>query len=166
MDKQFIMSQKETFKAVVNDQFEFEEVHGLLDIYADGDGQFHILKNGKSYKAELVRVDYNAKIFTLKVNGISYDVELKDEYDQLVQRLGLTIAATAQIKNILAPMPGLVLEVSVEIGQEIEVGSPLLILEAMKMENIIKSPGEGIVKAINVKQGDAVEKGYLLIEME
>jgi biotin carboxyl carrier protein len=166
MDKILIMSQKETFKAIVNDQFEFEEVDGSLDIQPDADGRFHVLKGGKSYKAELVRADFYTKTFTLKVNGISYEVTLEDEYDQLVKRLGLSIAEAAQVRNILAPMPGLVLEVSVKAGQEVEAGSPLIILEAMKMENIIKSPGEGVVKAVNVKQGEAVEKGYLLIEME
>ena len=52
------------------------------------------------------------------------------------------------------------------MGQEVEKGDALLILEAMKMENVIKSVGEGIVKAIHIDQGKAVEKGQLLIEME
>ena len=63
-------------------------------------------------------------------------------------------------------MPGLVLEVAAEIGQEVKKGDPLLILEAMKMENVIKSMGEGKVKAIHIKQGEALEKGQLMIEME
>lgn len=63
-------------------------------------------------------------------------------------------------------MPGLVLKLIAEVGQEIKLGEPLLILEAMKMENVIKSPGDGTVKAIHVTKGLAVEKGFLLMEME
>ena len=73
---------------------------------------------------------------------------------------------TQKVTDVKAPMPGLVLGVSVEIGQEVQKGDGLLILEAMKMENVIKSVGEGIVKAIHIEQGKAVEKGQLLIEME
>jgi biotin carboxyl carrier protein len=54
----------------------------------------------------------------------------------------------------------------VEAGQEVEEGTPLLILEAMKMENVIKAPGTGVVKNVNVSKGEAVEKNHLLIEME
>ncbi|HKK78307.1 MAG TPA: biotin/lipoyl-containing protein, partial [Phaeodactylibacter sp.] len=63
-------------------------------------------------------------------------------------------------------MPGMVLEVSVKAGEEVSEGTPLLILEAMKMENVIKSPGDGVIKAINVTKGEAVDKNYLLVEME
>ena len=62
-------------------------------------------------------------------------------------------------------MPGLVLELNVEAGQTIAKGDPLLILEAMKMENVIKSAGEGVVEEILVKKGAAVEKGALLIKL-
>ncbi|MCL4147810.1 UNVERIFIED_CONTAM: hypothetical protein GTU68_000861 [Idotea baltica] len=63
-------------------------------------------------------------------------------------------------------MPGLVLEIMVEVGQFVAVGDALLILEAMKMENVIKAQGEGVIKDIVVKQGAAVEKGQLLIVLE
>jgi biotin carboxyl carrier protein len=63
-------------------------------------------------------------------------------------------------------MPGMVLSVSVAEGQQVQKGDPLLVLEAMKMENVIKSPGEGTVKSIAVKAGAAVEKNALLIRFE
>ncbi|MNF13023.1 Glutaconyl-CoA decarboxylase subunit gamma [compost metagenome] len=66
--------------------------------------------------------------------------------------------------EIKAPMPGLVLNVIVESGQEVNKGDNLLILEAMKMENIIKSPSSGIVKKILVTKGDKVEKNEILIQ--
>ena len=70
---------------------------------------------------------------------------------------------TKQLDNLKAPMPGLIHSLKVEAGQEVKKGDPLLILEAMKMENIIKSPGEGIVKEIHVEEKNSVEKNALLI---
>ena len=67
--------------------------------------------------------------------------------------------------EIHAPMPGLVLEINVSEGQEVEKGDPLLILEAMKMENVIKAPGNGIIKKIHVEKGNPVEKNELLVEL-
>ncbi|MCL4139960.1 UNVERIFIED_CONTAM: hypothetical protein GTU68_044878 [Idotea baltica] len=63
-------------------------------------------------------------------------------------------------------MPGLIIDISVTKNQEVKENQPLLILEAMKMENIITSPKDGIIKSISVKKGDAVEKNQLLIEFE
>ncbi|MNR65826.1 2-oxoglutarate carboxylase large subunit [compost metagenome] len=68
------------------------------------------------------------------------------------------------MKEIKAPMPGLVLNVMVQEGQEVGKGDNLLVLEAMKMENIIKSPDSGIVKKILITKGDKVEKNEVLIQ--
>ncbi len=84
----------------------------------------------------------------------------------MVNRMGLSVAAASKISDIKAPMPGLVLSVQVQEGQEVQHGEPLLVLEAMKMENLIKSPGSGRVKRIHVSNGNTVEKNQLLIERE
>ena len=67
---------------------------------------------------------------------------------------------------IKAPMPGLILEINVSVGQEVKENDPLLILEAMKMENCFLSPRDGVIKSIAVEKGNAVDKGQLLIEFE
>ena len=67
---------------------------------------------------------------------------------------------------VRAPMPGLVLRVEVEVGQEIHAGAGLVVLEAMKMENEIRAAGPGRVKAVLVEAGQAVEKGAGLLEIE
>jgi biotin carboxyl carrier protein len=155
-----------TFQATVDESYVFEDIDGKLDLISTGPGRFHVIKNNQSYNAELVEANYNAKTFAIKVNGKVYEIKLEDQYDMLVERLGLHVAQQQQVKDIMAPMPGMVLEVSVEAGQEVSEGAPLLILEAMKMENVIKSPGDGIVKTVHIKQGQAVDKNQLLIEME
>lgn len=137
-----------------------------LDILPNGGNAFHILKNQKAYKAEIESIDYKNKLFTFKINGNKYTTKINDKYDRLIDQLGMKVGASQKVGDIKAPMPGLVLEVSVEIGAQITKGDKVMILEAMKMENVIKAAGGGIVKAIHISKGTAVEKGQLLIEME
>ena len=157
------------YKVKVDEQSEFEFDTTQLndfDFVKEQNDHFHILKNKKAFRAEIVETNYSNKTFTIKVNGNPYTINIADRFDQLVNQLGLSIVNNQKISDVKAPMPGLVLEVSVGVGQEVQKGDALLILEAMKMENVIKSSGEGIIKAIHVDQGKAVEKGQLLIEME
>jgi biotin carboxyl carrier protein len=137
-----------------------------LDIIAQGNNSFHILKNQKAYKAEIESVDYKSKTFVFKINGNKYTTKISDKYDRLIDQLGMKVGAVQKVGDIKAPMPGLVLEVSVEVGSQVIKGDKVMILEAMKMENVIKAAGDGVVKAIHITKGTAVEKGQLLIEME
>ena len=72
-------------------------------------------------------------------------------------------ANASKVKDVKAPMPGLILDIKVRPGQEVKKGDPILILEAMKMENILKSPGDGVVKEIKVQTRQNVEKNQVLI---
>ncbi|MEP5829417.1 MAG: biotin/lipoyl-containing protein, partial [Maribacter dokdonensis] len=103
---------------------------------------------------------------TLSINGNIYDVKLEDEYDQQIKKMGLLAVTTQKLNEVKAPMPGLIVDVLVEVGQEVIEGTPLLVLSAMKMENVILAQGEGVIKSVEVKKDDAVEKGQLIIEME
>jgi biotin carboxyl carrier protein len=78
--------------------------------------------------------------------------------------MGMTNTSSVKVNNVKAPMPGLIISLKVADGDEVKQGDPLLILEAMKMENILKSPGDGKVKSVKVKMGDSVEKNQILIE--
>lgn len=134
------------------------------DVVEISKGYFHILYQNKSYKAELVKADASTKTFTYKINGRIYTTEVKDRFDLLLEKMGMANAGAGKINNIKAPMPGLVIDLKVKVGDTVKQGDALLILEAMKMENILKSPGEGIVKNVKVKKGDSVEKGQVMIE--
>lgn len=137
-----------------------------LDLISVDKTNFHLLQNNKAFAVHISHTDFLNKTMTIAVNGNSYKVQIKDEYDLQVKEMGLLSNTSQKVNSIKAPMPGLILEVMVEVGQQIEQGTPLLILSAMKMENIILSQGEGVVKSIEVAQNDAVEKGQLIIEME
>lgn len=137
-----------------------------IDLVKLLDNKFHILQNHKSYNMEVIHADYNLKRFSIRVNNNIYDLNLQTELDILLDKMGMSVASNDKMDHVKAPMPGLVLEILVEAGQSINKGDNLLILEAMKMENIIKASGNGVVKNIKIKKKDAVEKNQLLIEME
>jgi biotin carboxyl carrier protein len=125
---------------------------------------FHLLYNNKSYRAEVVKQDAATKTVVVKINGHSYSVGLKDQFDLLLEKMGMSAAIISKINNIKAPMPGLIIDLKVKVGDVVKIGDQLLILEAMKMENILKAQGEGTVKNVKVKKGDSVEKGQILVE--
>ena len=103
---------------------------------------------------------------TVEVDGESYTVNIKDELDQMLEKMGFGASSTRHVKEIKAPMPGLVLQVSVKEGQEVKEGERILILEAMKMENSITLHTNATIKKIRVINGQAVEKGQVLVELE
>lgn len=124
---------------------------------------FHLIYNDQSITAEVVSVDWNEKSFRLKIGDQVHDVEIKDDMDLLLEKMGISNQNAAAMTQVKAPMPGLILDILVEPGHEVKKGDQLLILEAMKMENILKAQGDGTIKSIEVSQGDSVEKNQVLI---
>jgi acetyl/propionyl-CoA carboxylase alpha subunit len=133
----------------------------LVDL---GEGRFHVLHEGRSYKAEVVSADYATKNIVLKINGQRVELNAKDRFDLLLERLGMSNATAAKVNELKAPMPGLIVDIRVEPGQAVHKGDPLLVLEAMKMENILKAPADGTVGSIKVNLRDNVQKGQVLVQ--
>jgi biotin carboxyl carrier protein len=127
---------------------------------------FHILHNNKSYSAELVQLDKATKTIKLKINGNMHTVEVKDRYDLLLEKMGMNSAASGKLNSVKAPMPGLIVKINVAVGDTVKTGDALLVLEAMKMENMIKASGEATVSVVKVSKGNSVEKGQVLIEFK
>jgi biotin carboxyl carrier protein len=117
--------------------------------------------NHNTYRIIVVKKE--GKSMRLSVNGHMLDVSLSDSLDVLLKNLGLDKMMNKGIGDVKSPMPGLVLKVLVKAGDVIKKGDPLLILEAMKMENVIKSPTDGPVKEVKVSEKQAVEKNALMI---
>ncbi len=158
-----------SYKLSVNQTTTFEWIESdlkKLDAIQLNTSQFHVLDSNKPYKVEIVSSDFVAKKYTVKVNNNIYEVAISDALDILIQSMGIERGRTKVVNAIKAPMPGLILEISVEVGQEVKENDPLLILEAMKMENSFLSPRNGIIKSIAVQKGMAVDKGQLLVEFE
>src|SRR5690606_14849592 len=124
----------------------------------------HIIKDNASHLVELVDVNSKEKTLTLKLNNKISKIRIQDNYDLLLEKLGMNVAADNRIMDLKAPMPGLILDILVNVGDSVKKGDPVLVLEAMKMENILKSAGEGEVKHILVEIGSSVEKNQVLIQ--
>lgn len=156
------------YKITVNNthdfQFNTEDIMGFDSIQSANAN--HSLKNNKSFTSEIIAHDFLKKEYTVKVNSNTYTVKIADALDQQIKAMGFEIGKQKQVNTIKAPMPGLVLSIDVSEQQEIKENDPLLILEAMKMENVMLSPRDGVIKSIAVNQGDAIDKGQLLIEFE
>ena len=134
------------------------------DIADLGAGRYHVLHEGRSYNAEIVSADYTTKDIVLKINGQRVELHAKDRFDLLLERLGMSNAAATKVNELKAPMPGLIVDIRVQPGQAVLKGDPLLVLEAMKMENILKAPTDGTVNSIKVTLRDNVQKGQVLVQ--
>jgi biotin carboxyl carrier protein len=137
----------------------------VIDMYEPRKGVLHIIYNSRSYNAEFISYSEDEKLVTLKVNNSRFEIKIKDDTDELLERLGIG-TKQHKVQNIKAPMPGLVIEIKVKPGDQVNKGDALLVLEAMKMENIIKAPVSAVVKKVNATKGVPVEKNQVLIEME
>lgn len=160
---------EQNFKVVVNEEMEFrftKEQLDRLDLTKNSKTDFHVLKENQSYKASLQKSDFQDKSYIVKINSNTYKVNIFNNLDLLIEDMGLSLAAAQVVNDIKAPMPGLILDVQVQEGDEVKEGDYLLVLEAMKMENTLTAPRDGVVKSVGVKKGQTVDKGQLLIEME
>lgn len=161
----------------VNDSntFQLENADGLTllngneanpDISTQPGGRISVLHNGRSYTAIVERVDTNAKEIDVRINGQLYTTAIQEPIDLLLNSMGLDMKASQKAKPITAPMPGMVLKILVTPGQQVNKGDGLIILEAMKMENVLKATTAATVKAVKAVERTAVEKGAVLIELE
>jgi len=129
-------------------------------------GNYSIVMDSKSYVAQVVKVDKEAKMVTIVIDQQEYMVAIEEPIDQLLTDMGIKDAMTRKVNDIKAPMPGLILKILVVPGQVIKKGDPVLILEAMKMENVFKATVDAIVKEVKVAERTAVEKGEVLVILE
>lgn len=131
------------------------------DVNQVSESVYNVIKNDKSFNVEVLEeVDGRQRI---KVNGTIYEMETIDKFDELLKKLGMEKSGAGKVNELKAPMPGLVLEVAVEPGQEVAKGDRLLVLEAMKMENVIKSPTDATVSSVEVKKGETVDKNQVMV---
>ena len=102
--------------------------------------------------------------WSLGVGGDRWEAEVVDERTRHIRSLTAGAARQRGPAILRAPMPGLVVRILVEAGQEVAAGAGLVVLEAMKMENELKAPAAGTVGAVRAQPGEAVEKGQVLVE--
>jgi biotin carboxyl carrier protein len=157
------------YKVLVDGEWSFAMDDDALrpyDMVRTDTMDIHVLNDQQSYKTRILKADFLNKHYRVSVNGKPYDVQIADTLDQLISDMGFELASARNISQIEAPMPGLILDIQVSEGDAVQEGEPLLVLEAMKMENVILSPRDGVVKKIAVSRGMAVDKKHLLVEFE
>lgn len=135
-----------------------------IEVSETADGSFKIFTSNKIYEVELVNKEGNE--VSLSVDGKRINVSALNPMDELLKKLGMNSAGSNAVKEIKAPMPGSILSLTVQAGDSVKKGDSLLILEAMKMENVIKSPTDGVIKELKVTTGQNVEKNQFLISFE
>jgi pyruvate carboxylase subunit B len=135
------------------------------ELVALGNGR-HLLRLGeKTYEVEVAPSREHEGALTVYVNNRAHVVELDNETTMLLKKLEAGQPTRTHAAVLRAPMPGKISKLLVSQGELVEAGQGLIILEAMKMENELRSPAAGIVKAVRVAEGAAVEKNALLLEL-
>jgi pyruvate carboxylase subunit B len=104
--------------------------------------------------------------YTLWLDGFRYEVEALDERSRAIRELSGVSAAASGPAPLVAPMPGMIVRVQVQVGDTVQVGQGLVVMEAMKMENELRATSAGTVKAVHAQPATAVEKGAVLLELE
>lgn len=127
---------------------------------------WHLLAGDTSYRVLLHETDPAGKFVVFEINGKKVRADISNPMDLLLKTLGIDNSAAKKVKDLKAPMPGLIREVKIKEGDILQPGDPVLILEAMKMENVLKAPAELTVKSLKVQAGDKVEKNAVLVVFE
>ena len=132
--------------------------------FTKNNGRYFLRQGTKLHKIDNVKVEGSEVEFSM--DGSWYKVAVKDEQQLLLDKLGFKSAVAGSAGNLNSPMPGKILDIMVSEGDEVSQGQPVAILEAMKMENELKSPIDGVIKSITAEVGQSVEKKTLIMEIE
>jgi biotin carboxyl carrier protein len=124
---------------------------------------YSLLMNGESFEAYVYR---DEETWEVLMGGRQYRAQVEDEHQKRLRLAAGSGPAQSGPYHLKAPMPGLVVKVPVEEGQEVHKGDVLLILESMKMQNELKSPRDGVVRRIRVQPGESVEQKQTLLSVE
>ena len=121
-----------------------------FDCIRVNDNTYHLLENGNVHLITIIHSDPANKKFMFKIDGEIKEATVLNGLDMLIEKMGLNSTAAKKLSVLNAPMPGLVTLIKTQVGAEVDKGTPLIILEAMKMENVIVAPHPATIKAIHV----------------
>lgn len=143
-----------------------EDTKGKISILEKDGNKWKVGYDGKIYNAVIRNINLEKKELTINISGYNFNLKIEEPLDTLINQLGFKSSHHSSVKEIKAPMPGLVVALHIQEGDTVNEGDKLLSLEAMKMENILKSPSEGVVSKILVQKGETVDKNQILIIFE
>ena len=129
-------------------------------------GAYKIIASDKEAVIEVLSVDLNSKTMSIRYLHNIYDVAFKNDLDRVLDQMGIKLSSDNLNTDIKAPMPGKVINVVVKEGDKVNKGDAILILEAMKMENVLKAENDCSIKKVHVSSSENVEKNQVLIELD
>ena len=127
---------------------------------------YKIKSDKKEEIIEVLAVDIHTKTMKIRHNHSIHDLVFKNELDLVLDKMGIKRAVESSSSDIKAPMPGKVIDIVVNEGDSVLKGAPILILEAMKMENVLKAENDCKIKKVLVTSSESVEKNQILVELE
>ncbi|MBK7371397.1 MAG: acetyl-CoA carboxylase biotin carboxyl carrier protein subunit [Saprospiraceae bacterium] len=146
------------------DQAEFSVVEiQEAPIMNHGHGHYSVIIDHIPLRVEVLEHNASDRSFLIKIGQIKHNAHIVREIDRMVADMGLETHLSKKADHIISPMPGMIKKVYVSVGDEVVVGQSLIVLEAMKMENVIKSPIDAKIKSIHFRSGEAVDKSEILI---
>jgi len=137
-----------------------------IEFVKSATNSFKMRMNGVEKDADLAKLDKENKLVIVRIEGKKFAVQIKEPVDLMLDKLGISIKSTKKVNNLKAPMPGLVIKILAEQGKHYKAGDALMILEAMKMENVFKAAADVTIKAIEITERQTVEKGQILMVFE
>lgn len=169
-------SKKEKFIACTPGNKKFEIVNPLdskvkikgkradIKIVEDDKGFSYIVYRNNKYHVEILEKNQNKYI--VMINGVWYSFSIETPISYKRRKTLTRNGSASKVENVMAPMPGKIIDIMVEENSDIKEGEPIVILEAMKMQNEIVSNVNGKIRKINIKQNDSVMKDEIMIEIE
>lgn len=148
------------------DKISSHSLSGKLSILEYHDKHMKVSYEGKTFNAIIKNKNFERKEFTINLSGYNFEIKIEEPLDSLINQLGFRTVKAASVKEIKAPMPGMVVGVHISEGDSVQTGDKLISLEAMKMENIIKSATAGVISRVLVVKGSSVDKNQILIEFD
>jgi acetyl/propionyl-CoA carboxylase alpha subunit len=159
-------------KVKINDQAHYkvtkEKDHYLIDdqetrarVKRIGKDQYLIRYGNKLFRAHVKR---SGNLIRITINQRLYELKIQSENEMMLEKLGISTNSTKTVDTLKAPMPGLVIDILAKEGMHVKKGQPLLILKAMKMENIMRASHDGTVKRILVDKNQKVEKDAAMLQ--
>lgn len=159
------MKTNPTFQATCNNtkvQKSLDEIESI-SLHKTNENQFNLLHKNRNFNFQLLNIDLENSQLELKNGNKTIRIQINSPIQQLIQTLGYHEGKAKHTDALMAPMPGVVLEILTKQNASVLKGDPLIILEAMKMENILRASHDGIIKDILVSKGEKVDKNKILI---
>lgn len=154
---------------IENQEFLIKDLENLkkeLSIEKIEENHWHVLYNNQSFSIKLINKNLEEQTAEWRINGKTIIAKYQSGLEVLLQSMGLNNQSQKKIKELKSPMPGLIKKIMVKVGDTIQKGDPIVTLEAMKMENILKAPSDAKIAQIKIAEGNAVDKNQVLVIFE